>query len=162
MVKHEPQVTCSASLRLFVSMPVHSKQESESACLWHTLERRARHFGIQMTDNKEFTGGEMSRGELCSRNRRPFQTALTVAPLNSHLSYFACSTFKWHESASACRTLRLTCVISSSFFFSPITFKRATGWAVSLSDLVRVPGCSGFQSLPCCMVTFRARLSGII
>lgn len=90
---------------------------------------------------------------------RPFQTALTVRPSSPHSSYFAPSTFKWNESASACTKLHLTRVTPSVFLFSsPITSKC---WAVCVT-LWEGPDRAHFQSEPFCMVTFRARLGRII
>lgn len=105
----------------------------------------------------------MSRAELCTEGSSygwPFQTTLTVRPLNSHSSYFAPSTFKRNESASACAKLHLTCVTPLCFFFSssPITFKC---WAVCLT-LREGPDRAHFQSELFCMVAFRARLRRII
>lgn len=104
------------------------------------------------TVNKEFTGREINRAELCtkgSRNGWPFRTAWVVPPLNSHLSYFACSTFKWLEWAPACIKLRLTCV---RHFSPPLLFKGPhdeqfvgpTLWECAFSKLTLLY--SGIQS----------------
>lgn len=55
------------------------------------------HFGIQMTDDKEFTSRRRAEESLVlevEETGRPFQTTVTLLPLNAHLSYFADSTFK--------------------------------------------------------------------
>lgn len=74
-------------------------------------------FGIQMTDDKEFTSWRWAKQSPVlevEETRRPFQTAAAPLPLNSHLSYFADSTFEWHGSASA-QSLTYVMFYSSAF-----------------------------------------------
>lgn len=118
---------------LLASTLIHGRMKGERARLWRRAERERCNLLLkyQMIKNSQ---AERWAEQSCTEGSsygRPFQTTLTVRPLNSHSSYFAPSTFKWNRSASACTQLHLTCVTPCVFLYSsPITCKC---WAVCLT-----------------------------